>query len=56
MHFGHNLKKISLQNGYPIVFSKSDLCGGKTFLPEFLSEKAKRPRLCPSFGVNVRET
>ena len=45
------------KNGFPIVFSKSDLVGGGTvFSPTFFSEKAKHPGIGQSFGGNVGET
>ena len=44
------------KNGFPIIFSKCDLAGGKIFLTNFFSEKAKHLRMCPSIGVNLDET
>ena len=44
------------KNGFPILFSKSDLGGGDRFFAEFFSEKAKHPRICPSFSGNVGKT
>ena len=45
------------KNGFPIVFSKSDLAGGGAFFePKSFSEKAKLPGMCPSFAGNVGET
>ena len=46
------------KNGFPIVFSKSDLGRGGTLLLLifFLSEKAKHPGICPSFSGNVPKT
>ena len=40
-----------LKNVFPIVFSKSNFGWGDSFLPTFLSEKAKHPR----FSGNVSE-
>ena len=47
--FGRYFKKMS-KNGYPVVFSKSDLT-----LARKKSEKAKYPGICPSFGGNMTE-
>ena len=33
-----------------------DLGGGDSFFAEILSEKAKHPGICPSFGGNMGET
>ena len=45
------------KNGFPIVFSKSDLAGGGAFFePNKFSEKAKLLGMCPSFAGNVGET
>ena len=48
-HFGQYLK-----NGFPIVFSKSDLAGlGGCFFMTCFSKKAKHLGICRSFGGNV---
>ena len=53
--FGQYLKK-SKKNGFLIVFSKSDLVWVRFhFWREKNSEKAKHPRICPSFGGNMSE-
>ena len=45
------------KNGFPIVFSKNNLGGWKPFFWRiFFYEKAKHPRICPSFSGNVGET
>ena len=45
------------KNGFPIVFSKSDLAGGGAYFePKKNSEKTKLPGMCPSFAGNVGET
>ena len=46
----------SKKNGFPIVFSKSDLDGGHHFKFKKKSDKAKQPSMCPSIGGNVGET
>ena len=48
-------KKV--KNRFPILFSKKDWGeGGGVFLPKFLSDKAKHPGICPSFGGTVGKT
>ena len=50
--FGQYLKKS--KNGFPIVFSKSDLTGiGYIFWPNFFSEKAKHLKICLSLGGSM---
>ena len=49
-------KKKKVKNGFLIVFSKSDsVWVGFHFWQEKNSEKAKHPRICPSFGGNMSE-
>ena len=52
--FGQYLK--TSKNGFPIVFSKSDLTGvGSFFGQKKLSEKAKHPKICLSLGGSIPE-
>ena len=45
-----------VKNGFPIVFSKSDLTGeGHIFRTKFFSEKAKLPEICLSFSGSMPE-
>ena len=54
--FGQYLNKS--KNGLPIVFSKCDLAwgGGAKLINKQISEKAKDPQICPSFGDNMGKT
>ena len=52
--FGQYLRKS--KNGFPIVFSKSDLTGvGSNLLQKKNSGKAKHPKICLSLGGSMPE-